>query len=295
MQAQISIRTADTSMTLPLVCLFSAAFAHPSISTGKERDAETGFTNGNDYMGARYYASTMGRFMSPDWAAEADPIPYAKLDNPQTLNLYEYANNNPLVYVDADGHVTTCVTTTETITDPDGKTHTTTKTTCTTDPDLPSYEDASQGGVAGSIGGSPTRNKTPGAPSNLTPANPCLSAGRAPSPSTYANAGQAGSTNAVKDFLNLFSFRRGAALDAQVRYGGSPAYANYVFGVYMSAAGNTLNQTLAAADMYAQYRSSYPVGTPMAGPNYPFTPQANVTNITNGFSAQTTGTTCKVP
>jgi RHS repeat-associated protein len=31
--------------------------------TGKERDAESG----NDYFGARYYASNMGRFMSPDW------------------------------------------------------------------------------------------------------------------------------------------------------------------------------------------------------------------------------------
>ena len=30
--------------------------------TGKERDTESG----NDYFGARYYASTMGRFMSPD-------------------------------------------------------------------------------------------------------------------------------------------------------------------------------------------------------------------------------------
>jgi RHS repeat-associated protein len=35
-------------------------------STGKERDSESG----NDYFGARYYASTMGRFMSPDWAAK---------------------------------------------------------------------------------------------------------------------------------------------------------------------------------------------------------------------------------
>jgi hypothetical protein len=31
-------------------------------STGKERDSESG----NDYFGARYYASTMGRFLSPD-------------------------------------------------------------------------------------------------------------------------------------------------------------------------------------------------------------------------------------
>jgi hypothetical protein len=51
----------------------------------------------------------------------------------------------------------------------------------------------------------------------------------------------------------------------------------------------------AKVDMYAQYRSSYPVGTPMAGPNYPFTPQANVTNTTTGFNALTAGTTCERP
>jgi RHS repeat-associated protein len=68
--------------------------------TGKERDAESG----NDYFGARYYASSMGRFMSPDWSAKVEPVPYAKLDDPQTLNLYAYLRNNPLAGVDADGH-----------------------------------------------------------------------------------------------------------------------------------------------------------------------------------------------
>ena len=38
--------------------------ATPLHFTGKERDSESG----NDYFGARYYASTMGRFMSPDWS-----------------------------------------------------------------------------------------------------------------------------------------------------------------------------------------------------------------------------------
>jgi RHS repeat-associated protein len=68
--------------------------------TGKERDTESG----NDYFGARYYASSMGRFMSPDWSAKVEPIPYSKLDNPQSLNLYAYVLNNPLTRVDADGH-----------------------------------------------------------------------------------------------------------------------------------------------------------------------------------------------
>ncbi len=70
--------------------------------TGKERDVESG----NDYFGARYYNSTTGRFLSLDWSAKSDePVPYAKLDNPQSLNLYAYAADNPLRYVDADGHV----------------------------------------------------------------------------------------------------------------------------------------------------------------------------------------------
>ncbi len=68
--------------------------------TGKERDTESGL----DYFGARYYGSNMGRFMSPDWAAKAMPVPYAKLDNPQSLNLYAYVGNNPLSRRDPDGH-----------------------------------------------------------------------------------------------------------------------------------------------------------------------------------------------
>lgn len=68
--------------------------------TGKERDAESG----NDYFGARYYASSMGRWLSPDWSAKITPVPYAKLDNPQSLNLYAYVGNNPLTRFDPDGH-----------------------------------------------------------------------------------------------------------------------------------------------------------------------------------------------
>ena len=68
--------------------------------TGKERDAESG----NDYFSARYYSSSMGRFLSPDWSAKVAPVPYAKLDDPQSLNLYAYVRNNPLVRFDPDGH-----------------------------------------------------------------------------------------------------------------------------------------------------------------------------------------------
>ena len=68
--------------------------------TGKERDQESGL----DYFGARYMSSNMGRFMSPDWSAKQEPVPYSKLDNPQSLNLYSYVLNNPLSNVDPDGH-----------------------------------------------------------------------------------------------------------------------------------------------------------------------------------------------
>lgn len=43
--------------------------------------------------------------MSPDWSAKAEPVPYANLDNLQSLNLYQYVGNNPLGRVDPDGHV----------------------------------------------------------------------------------------------------------------------------------------------------------------------------------------------
>ena len=69
--------------------------------TGKERDAESG----NDYFGARYYSSAMGRWMSPD------PVQYKqnRLFNPQRLNLYQYAINSPLAFIDPTGMDTVIV------------------------------------------------------------------------------------------------------------------------------------------------------------------------------------------
>jgi len=46
----------------------------------------------------------IGRFLSPDWSAKVQPVPYAKLGDPQSLNLYAYARNNPLSRTDPDGH-----------------------------------------------------------------------------------------------------------------------------------------------------------------------------------------------
>jgi len=49
-------------------------------------------------------ASSVGRFMTPDWSATIEPVPYAKLDDPQTLNLYAYVTDNPTTATDPTGH-----------------------------------------------------------------------------------------------------------------------------------------------------------------------------------------------
>ncbi len=79
----------------------------------KERDDETGL----DYFEARYFSSKQGRFTSPDEFTggpdelftfvedtSINPTFYADLTNPQSLNKYQFAYNNPLRYVDPDGH-----------------------------------------------------------------------------------------------------------------------------------------------------------------------------------------------
>jgi RHS repeat-associated protein len=77
------------------LCSSSAAFRDGCKFTGKERDSESGLDN----FGARYNASSLGRFMSPD-----PKIPSMKhLINPQKWNKYAYVLNNPLALVDPDG------------------------------------------------------------------------------------------------------------------------------------------------------------------------------------------------
>ena len=61
--------------------------------TDQELDAETGLYN----YGARLYDPVIGRFISAD-------IIIPDLYNPQSLNRYSYCLNNPLIYVDLNGH-----------------------------------------------------------------------------------------------------------------------------------------------------------------------------------------------
>jgi RHS repeat-associated protein len=62
--------------------------------TSKERDNETGL----DYFGARYFASTQGRFTTPD-----PLLGSGRIGSPQTWNRYNYVLNNPLKFSDPLG------------------------------------------------------------------------------------------------------------------------------------------------------------------------------------------------
>ena len=61
--------------------------------TGKPFDESIGLT----YFGARYYDHYIARWTQPDTIV---PQP----GNPQSLNRYTYALNNPLRYTDPTGH-----------------------------------------------------------------------------------------------------------------------------------------------------------------------------------------------
>ena len=66
---------------------------------GHQRDTQgtLGQTDDLDYMHARHYSPLLGRFLSIDPGRDQDPAA------PQSWNLYAYARNNPLKYVDPDG------------------------------------------------------------------------------------------------------------------------------------------------------------------------------------------------
>ena len=126
------------------------------------------------------------------------------------------------------------------------------------------------------------------------PANPCGEAGAAAPPSYYAARGIQSQVNPFQLVQDLSNFPRGGALDPQPK-GASPAYGNYVYGVYLRAAGFPLSLALWGANWYAgggagdgeaQYSGSPDL-------NYPNIPPANVANITNGYNAERNGTVCQ--
>ena len=110
-----SITTNSTGATLeedldyyPYGGIASGASSDHYMFTGKERDPESGLDN----FGARYHASSLGRFMTPDWAARPATVPYAVFGDPQSLNLYGYVGNRPSSKIDIDGHYSNLLQTT---------------------------------------------------------------------------------------------------------------------------------------------------------------------------------------
>jgi RHS repeat-associated protein len=82
---------------------------------GKEKDSESGYL----YFGARYLDPQAGRFTSVDSIGPVNTatgkIDKMLLSNPQMLNRYAYALNNPYRYFDPDGRKTTVIITYDTV------------------------------------------------------------------------------------------------------------------------------------------------------------------------------------
>ena len=67
----------------------------PNHFTGLERDAESGL----DHTPNRQFASMYGRWLTTDPAG----VKAFTVSDPQTLNMYEYAHNNPTTLSDPSG------------------------------------------------------------------------------------------------------------------------------------------------------------------------------------------------
>jgi RHS repeat-associated protein len=89
----------------------AGSFSEQRKYAGHELDVDTGLS----YMNARYYSGKIGRFVSQDSVSLAmgDNAKIKELtkqeltqllSDPQVLNSYAYARNNPLVYRDSDGN-----------------------------------------------------------------------------------------------------------------------------------------------------------------------------------------------
>jgi RHS repeat-associated protein len=270
--------------------------------TGYERDSESNLDNAQ----ARYNSSSLGRFMSPD------PIGNFVADstNPQTWNLYTYALNNPLRYVDPSGldgfDYYDCIGSGNDASQC-GAPPPCTADTCVYVYDLPNQFDppyfppdqcttANPCFTAPSGGGGGGNNSGVANNGPVVVQNPCQFQGRALPPSAYAASGQQ-ARNSTTDFVLdvTMGFPAGHYLDAQPLASGNvfqrQAYGNYTFGVYMAAAGVSLNTALSGANTFAFFFSSYSKNTPM-DPNHGSLPAASVANITNGYNAYPNGTVC---
>jgi RHS repeat-associated protein len=271
--------------------------------TGKERDTNSG----NDYFGARYYGNVTGRFMSPDPSG----LTFADPTNPQSFNLYSYVLDNPLTHLDPTGMDCTGTEATgnsQSVESADGPQ---TAISSTPPPACSDPAACPPGTIQGGDGkcyfppvihfdlnsfallsrGSGDNSSIPRAPSNPVPANPCTESGNAPDPHFYQQRGLNARNNPLTSSQDLAQFPRGGDLDAQPN-GASRAYGNYVYGVYMRAAGFPLFIATAGARWYASTSNAQygPADGTMSGS----VPSANVTNITNGYNAQKNGTVCHV-
>ncbi len=155
----------------------------------------------------------------------------------------------------------------------------------------------SQGSPFGSTAGSGGSSGGGSTPSDLIPDNPCAYMGRALPPSAYAAQG-ANAANPISLWMDKRGWPRGGFLDAQPMASGTVqqrrAYGNYVFGVYMQAAGIPLSLAWYEANEYAG-NSGANYDPQADGPmdtEYTNLPAANITNIANGYNAQATGKTC---
>ncbi len=95
---KVIILTAVFTILISIFVADSAsAFSEQRKFIGQEYDADSGL----DYLNARYYNPSIGRFTSEDpmfWNFDQ-----SWLADPQSQNAYAYARNNPIIYLDPNG------------------------------------------------------------------------------------------------------------------------------------------------------------------------------------------------
>jgi RHS repeat-associated protein len=255
--------------------------------TGQNQDTVSGEY---DFLAREY--SMQGRWPSPDPAGldAVDP------SNPQSWNRYSYVINDPLDYIDPDGlfYGPPCGAFDDACSEPGPP-----------QPFPPCIQAPEQscGPTAPTDPGHPnppsSGGNSSGGPANNGPVvvkNPCQFQGRALSPYDYSTSGQQAKNSTTNFVLDVsMGFPAGHYLDPQPLASGNifqnQAYGNYTFGIYMAAAGVSLNTALSGANTYAFFFSRYPKGI-RRDSKYGSLPAASVANITNGYNAQVSGTVC---